>query len=214
LAELRPGQRDGRRAFSHSGPSPNASAVAPRVTRHLPEEDEPPRRCVSIVLWYRFCRVGSTTTYSRRPIRRYGRYHRLIVSCLHLWCDHTCARHLSQSETWCTWGMKAPLLVPGIAQTDENPMNTKESFSNSICKEQMQMAEREFSAFISGVKELLGPDQAQLSAMDWLDELELMDSQPGSTDRHWRAVTIATSARLANRLNAGQHHRSFAEEVV
>jgi hypothetical protein len=73
--------------------------------------------------------------------------------------------------------MKAPLLVPGIAETDENPMNTKESFSNSICKEQMQMAEREFSAFISAVKELLGPDQAQLSAVDWLDELELMDSQ-------------------------------------
>jgi hypothetical protein len=110
--------------------------------------------------------------------------------------------------------MKAPLLVPGIAETDENPMNTKESFSNSICKEQMQMAEREFSAFISAVKELLGPDQAQLSAVDWLDELELMDSQPGTTNRHWRAVTIAASARLANRLNAGPHDRSFAEHFV
>jgi len=66
--------------------------------------------------------------------------------------------------------------VPGIAETDEDPMNTKESFSNSICKEQTQMAEREFSAFISAVKELLGPDQAQLSAVDWLDELELMAS--------------------------------------
>src|SRR5712692_5322628 len=76
--------------------------VPPRLgsssPRHLPEKDEPPRRCVSIVLWYRFCRVGSTTTYSRRPIRRYGRYHRLIVSCLHLWCDHTCARHLSHQK--------------------------------------------------------------------------------------------------------------------
>ena len=89
-------------------------------------------------------------------------------------------------------------------------MNTKESFSNSICKEQMQMAEREFSAFISAVKELHGPEQAQLSAVDWLDELELMDSQPGSASRHWRAVTIAASARLANRLNAGPHDRSFA----
>jgi hypothetical protein len=110
--------------------------------------------------------------------------------------------------------MKAPLLAPGIAETDENPMNTKESFSNSICTEQIQMAEREFSAFISAVKELLGPDQAQLSAVDWLDELELMDSQPGTTNRHWRAVTIAASARLANRLNAGPHDRSFAEHVV
>ncbi len=75
------------------------------------------------------------------------------------------------------------------------------------------MAEREFSAFISAVKELLGPEQAQLSAVDWLDELE-MDSQPRSTSRDWRAVTIAASARLANRLNAGPHVRSFAEDVV
>jgi hypothetical protein len=110
--------------------------------------------------------------------------------------------------------MKAPLLVPGIAETDEDPMDSKESFSNSICKEQTQMAEREFSAFISAVKELHGPEQAQLSAVDWLDELELMDSQPGSASRHWRVVTIAASARLANRLNAGPHDRSFAEDVV
>jgi len=93
-------------------------------------------------------------------------------------------------------------------------MSRKESFSNSICKEQMQMAEREFWAFISAVKELHGPEQAQLSAVDWLDELELMDSHPGSTDRHWRAVTIAAAARLANRLNAGPRDRSFAEDVV
>src|ERR1700720_1552947 len=110
--------------------------------------------------------------------------------------------------------MNAPLPVPGIAETDEDPMNTKESFSNSICDEQTQMAEREFSAFISAVKELLGPDQAQLSAVDWLDELELMDSQPESTSRHWRAVTIAAAARVANRLNAGAHDRPCAEDVA
>jgi len=79
-------------------------------------------------------------------------------------------------------------------------MNTKESFSNSICDEQTQMAEREFSAFIKAVKELHGPDQAQLSAADWLDESELMDIQSGSISRDWRAVTIAASTRLANRL--------------
>ena len=109
--------------------------------------------------------------------------------------------------------MKAPPLVIGIAGTDEDPMNTKESLSTSICKEQMLIAEREFSAFISAVKELHGPEQTQLSAVDWLDELELMDSQPGSTNRDWRAVTVAASARLANRLDAGQHDRSFAEHV-
>jgi hypothetical protein len=101
-------------------------------------------------------------------------------------------------------GTKAPLLAPGIAATDEDPVNTKESFSNSICKEQTLMAEREFSAFINAVKELHDPEQAELSAVDWLDESELMDSQAGSTSRDWRAVTIAASARLANRLNSGR----------
>jgi hypothetical protein len=89
-------------------------------------------------------------------------------------------------------------------------MNAKTSFSNSVCKDQMRMAEREFSAFIRAVKELHGPEQAQISAVDWLNELESMDSQSGSTSRHWRAVTITASAQLANRLNAGSHHRSFA----
>jgi hypothetical protein len=83
-------------------------------------------------------------------------------------------------------------------------MNTKESFFNSICKQQTQMAEREFSAFISAVKELLGPEQAQLSVVDWLHEAQSMDRQPGSTSRDWRAVTIAASARLANRLKRGK----------
>ena len=92
-------------------------------------------------------------------------------------------------------------------------MNTKESFSNSICKAQTQMAERELSAFIGAVKELHGPEQAQISAVDWLDELDLMDGQRGSTSRDWRAVTIVASVRLANRLNAGPHDRSFAEVV-
>src|SRR5689334_18804515 len=47
---------------------------------------------------------------------------------------------------------------------------------------------------------------------DWLDELELMDSQPRSTSQDWRALTIAPSARLANRLKAGPHDRSCAED--
>ena len=64
----------------------------------------------------------------------------------------------------------------GVITPDEAPMNTKESFSNSICKQQTQMAEREFSAFISAVKELHGPKQSQLSTVDWLNESELMDS--------------------------------------
>jgi hypothetical protein len=65
---------------------------------------------------------------------------------------------------------------------------------------QMHIAERELSAFIRAVTQLFGSEEARLSAEDWLDESELMDSPPLSTSRNWRAVTIAASARLANRL--------------
>lgn len=85
---------------------------------------------------------------------------------------------------------------------------------SGLWKEQMQMAEREFSAFIRAVKELFGPEQAQLSAVDWLEASEFMDIQPRSTCRDWRAVTIAVAARLANRTNAGPHDRPFAEEIA
>jgi hypothetical protein len=75
------------------------------------------------------------------------------------------------------------------------------------------VSEREFSAFISVGRELLGPEQAQLSAMDSLDEPGLMDIQPGSTSRDWRTVTIAATARLTNRLNVDAHDVSFAAGV-
>jgi hypothetical protein len=84
-------------------------------------------------------------------------------------------------------------------------MNTEESFSDSACTNEMHMAEGELSAFISAVKELYGPEQAKFSAEDWLDESELIDSSPRSTSRDWRAVTIAASARLADRLTVALH---------
>lgn len=36
----------------------------------------------------------------------------------------------------------------------------------------MHMAERELAAFISAATELFGPEQARLSAEDWLEESE------------------------------------------
>src|SRR6266446_10159300 len=117
LAELRPSQRDGRRDLFHSSSSPNASAVAPRVSSQR-SMSHPVGACLlyfgigSAVLdrqqhnkRQRGQSLKETKTerasHSRRPIRRYGRYHRLIVSCLRLWCDHTCARHLShQKPAW------------------------------------------------------------------------------------------------------------------
>ena len=69
----------------------------------------------------------------------------------------------------------------------------------------MTMAERELGAFISAVTELFGSEQARLAVEDWLDELVLMEPLPGLTSRDWRSITIAASARLANRVNASSH---------
>jgi hypothetical protein len=87
-------------------------------------------------------------------------------------------------------------------------MSTKESFCNSTYTNQTQTAERELSAFIVAVTELFGPEQGRLSVEDWLDESELMDSPPRCTSRDWRAVTVAASARLANRLDVALYHRT------
>ena len=80
-------------------------------------------------------------------------------------------------------------------------MTQSESFSNSLYTDQMDLAERELSAFIAVVRASYGPAEAELSAEDWIEESELMDSPPRSEVRNWRAVTIAASVRLADRLN-------------
>jgi hypothetical protein len=87
-------------------------------------------------------------------------------------------------------------------------MNTQESFSNSICTDQVRKAERELSAFIGAVTRSYGPEQGLVAAEDWLDEAEMMDSPPRSACRDWRAVTVAASARLAKRLNAAPPRRT------
>ena len=84
-------------------------------------------------------------------------------------------------------------------------MNTEEPFFDSIYEEQTHLAERELSAFIRAVTELYDPKQAKISEKDSLDESELMDSPPLSTNREWRVVTIAASARLiGSRLTSPQ----------
>jgi hypothetical protein len=88
----------------------------------------------------------------------------------------------------------------------ENLMNERDSFSDSIYEEQMRLAERELFSFLAAVTQLYGPEHAQLSAEDWLNESELIDSPPRSEARNWRAVTVAASARLANRVN----HKALA----
>ena len=92
-----------------------------------------------------------------------------------------------------------PIQGVSPAQDSDYSMNENESLSDSTCEEQMHLAERELSSFIAAVTKLYGPEQARLSAADWLEESELMDSPSRSEARNWRAVTIAASARLAKR---------------
>jgi hypothetical protein len=89
-------------------------------------------------------------------------------------------------------------------------MREHESFSDSIYDQQTHLAERELSSFMAAVTELYGPEQARLSAEDWLYESDLMDSPPRSELRNWRAVTIAASARLASRVNVARDHATSA----
>jgi hypothetical protein len=89
----------------------------------------------------------------------------------------------------------------------EYGMNDSESFSNSTYEGQAHMAERELSSFVAAVTKLFGPDEAKVAADDWLDESDLMDSPPRSEARDWRSVTIAASARLADRVDAAQYRQ-------
>jgi hypothetical protein len=77
-----------------------------------------------------------------------------------------------------------------------------DSFSPSTYDDQMQIEECELSAFVRAVTELYGPEQARIAEKDWLDESDLLDDPPRSEIRDWHSVTIAASARLANRLRA------------
>jgi hypothetical protein len=87
------------------------------------------------------------------------------------------------------------------------------SFSNSACEEQIKMAERELSAFIRAVDELFGAEQARLSTEDWLDQLDLRDVLPRATSRDWRAVTVAASARFANRGTLARDRRRLVKST-
>src|ERR1700743_3597709 len=91
--------------------------------------------------------------------------------------------------------------VPIAASAGEFHISAQEIFSNFIYEQEMHLAEREPASYITAVKELYGPEEALLSGREWLDKSDLTDCAPLSAGRDWRAVTIAVSVRLANRLN-------------
>lgn len=72
--------------------------------------------------------------------------------------------------------------------------------STSACADFMTMAERELSAFFNAVTRLFGPEQAELSAQDWLQELSKINDLPNPS-RDLRAITTKVSTRLASRVS-------------
>ena len=69
------------------------------------------------------------------------------------------------------------------------------------CADRFATAEQELSAFFTAVKDLFGPKQAELSARDWLQELEASNDLPASA-REWRLITNRVTKQLAIQLNA------------
>jgi hypothetical protein len=66
------------------------------------------------------------------------------------------------------------------------------------CAELINMAQRELAALFRTVTELFGAEQAELSAEDWLQELQAASTLPTST-RQWRLITAKVITQLANR---------------
>ena len=58
------------------------------------------------------------------------------------------------------------------------------------------LAEKELSAFIRAVDKLFGAEQARQSALDWIEELDLMDWPLGDAIPDWRRATVAAGVRL------------------
>ena len=68
------------------------------------------------------------------------------------------------------------------------------------CIDLLAMAEQELQAYFNAVRELFGSEQAQLSAEDWLHELEASKTLPVSV-RQLRTISINVAKRLTGRLN-------------
>jgi len=103
-------------------------------------------------------------------------------------------------SSWHFWPTE-DLLPLSLRAAMGTQMNEGESFSDLVYEQQTHLAERELYSFIAAVTKLYGPEEGRVSAEDWLDEADVMDSPPRSEARDWRSVTIAASARLASRVN-------------
>jgi hypothetical protein len=55
----------------------------------------------------------------------------------------------------------------------------------------------ELSAFFAAVNKNFGAEQARKSAIDWLEELEMMDWPTSEETPNWRQATLAAGLRLS-----------------
>jgi len=69
------------------------------------------------------------------------------------------------------------------------------------CAGATAMAERELAAFFRAVTKLFGAELAELSAEEWLEELQAADRLPTAA-REWRRITLSALRRLAARVEA------------
>ena len=69
---------------------------------------------------------------------------------------------------------------------------------DSTCTELLGMAQRELAALFQAVTELFGVEQAELSARDWLHEVDASGMLPASA-REWRQITVRVITQLAER---------------
>ena len=64
--------------------------------------------------------------------------------------------------------------------------------------QQLALAERELSAFVTAVHQLFGAEQSWKAGNIWIEELERMDRRSEAPVIDWRKVTIAAAGRLVD----------------
>ena len=68
-----------------------------------------------------------------------------------------------------------------------------------LMAQQLALAEKELSAFVTAVHQLFGAEQSWQAGNIWIEELERMDWPSEAPVIDWRKVTIAAAGRLADR---------------
>ena len=84
---------------------------------------------------------------------------------------------------------------------------------SSPCNALLIAAERELMALAGAVSELFGPDEARLSAEDWIRELKSNPGLPGPAERDRRRITVAALAQLGRRRTARQTSTPSLTEI-